>query len=65
MRSDPHNSPSPSPRVRGEGWGEGKVERRGPNRARNVARLPKTEPRLAPQPKAPKTANGDDNWQEF
>ena len=56
---------SPSPRVRREGWGEGKVERRGPNRATNVARLPKPELKAASQPKAAKTANGDDNWQEF
>ncbi|MGZ8202505.1 MAG: methyl-accepting chemotaxis protein [Burkholderiales bacterium] len=53
------------------------VERRGPNRAQNVARLPvkaapeaKVEPVMAPEPqsKARKVANArssDDNWQEF
>ena len=41
------------------------TERRGPNRAKNVARLPKPEPKAVPQPKAAKVANGDDNWQEF
>jgi hypothetical protein len=46
-----------SPRVRGEGKWDGQVERRSPNRARNVARLP------APRPG--KTVNGDENWQEF
>ena len=45
--------------------GDGQVERRGPDRARNVARLPKAEPKLAPQPNVAKAANGDDNWQEF
>jgi methyl-accepting chemotaxis protein len=52
---------SPSPRTRQEAPSEVKRERRGPNRPANVARLPTP----APQPKAAKTANGDDNWQEF
>jgi methyl-accepting chemotaxis protein len=48
-----------------EGQWDGQVERRGPDRAKNVARLPKPEPKPAPQPKVSKVANSDDNWQEF
>jgi hypothetical protein len=61
--------------VRGEGRGEGQLaegegqpdatERRGPNRAKNVARLPKPERKPAPPSKASKVANGDEDWQEF
>jgi hypothetical protein len=51
--------------IEGGGQWDGKVERRGPNRAKNVARLPGLERKPAPQPKADKVANGDDNWQEF
>jgi methyl-accepting chemotaxis protein len=54
-------SPSASAGTREASRGEGQVERRGPNRAKNVARLPQP----APQFKAGKVANGDDNWQEF
>jgi hypothetical protein len=60
---------TPSPRVRGEdqdeGNWDGQVERRSPDRATNVARLPKSGPKPAPQPKASKVANSDENWQEF
>jgi hypothetical protein len=48
-----------------EGNWDGQVERRSPDRATNVARLPKSEPKPAPQPKASKVANSDENWQEF
>ena len=51
----------PSPRgkeVEADGNWDGKAERRSPNRAKNVARLPQPGPQ-------PKVANGDDNWQEF
>ena len=45
------------------------VERRGPGRAKNVARLPKPEPKVqretSPQTKLAKVANGEAGWQEF
>jgi methyl-accepting chemotaxis protein len=65
---------APSPRVRRKGSGsaavgeekrDGRVERRSPNRAKNVARLPKAEAKSVPPSKASKVANSDDNWQEF
>jgi methyl-accepting chemotaxis protein len=40
------------------------VERRGPNRARNVARLPKAEPQAKPAAESKKTGT-DDEWSEF
>jgi methyl-accepting chemotaxis protein len=51
--------PSPSGKeVEADGHWDGKAERRSPNRAKNVARLPQPA-------RQPKVANGDDNWQEF
>jgi hypothetical protein len=43
------------------------VERRGPKRAKNVARLPqKEEPKLEPKVQAePKKTGTDDEWSEF
>jgi len=41
------------------------VERRGPHRARNVARLPRQTPAQAQAPDARKVANSDADWREF
>jgi hypothetical protein len=43
---------------------EPRVERRGPNRAKNVARLPKREPKETEAPAMAKSGT-DDEWSEF
>jgi methyl-accepting chemotaxis protein len=53
---------------KGNGASEAAVERRGPNRAKNVARLSKAEPKAQPEAKSaaePKKTGTDDDWSEF
>jgi hypothetical protein len=69
-----HTAPMPAAAPGGE-W-DGKTERRGPNRAKNVARMTRggaaaarAEPRpeaaaKAPAPRA-KAVGADDDWEEF
>jgi hypothetical protein len=65
FRIHPEAKPAQSPRTPSAPL----VERRGPNRAKNVARLPAQQERVKPAPprtKAiPATGAGEDDWAEF